>query len=219
MKFEEYKKINEFAFDNLSIKYKERRQNLQIKLEKLFLINEFVEYLLINFGSPTILEIGPGSGVALEKFQNSGIDTTALDISSKMIEISKKYSPKAKFIHSDFLNHNFEVNSFSGIFAKSVFHLFPKNKIKDVFNQSYLILKENGILYISFPIFSEAKENYILRTTSTNLFQEYRSYYTEKELNDNISKSPFKLYKKLVNLMKDSNDESFLNLEAILIKC
>src|SRR3990167_2181702 len=78
------------------------------------LISPFISFLKENFDDVHILELGPGSGLALRFFQFNDFKTTAIEIAEKIIDTAKAASPETKFINDDFLTHNFLNQKYQG---------------------------------------------------------------------------------------------------------
>jgi len=156
----DYSKINERTFDFLAERYRKVGDKL---INSGPLTRIFSQYISGNFIAPSVLEIGVGSGNMLKYFSELCFRTIAIDISSKMIEVAKIKSLSTDFIHSDFLSYNFLGKRFSGIFADSVLHLFPRDKIEKVFDKVYSLLENRGCLYVSIPLFKRSEEELINR--------------------------------------------------------
>ena len=210
----DYSRINEEAFDFLADSYR-RKSGKMINPE--FLVEKFSQYLSDTFSNPNVLEIGVGSGDILRYFSERGFRTTAIDISSRMIEVAGRKSPNTTYIHSDFLEHNFDNRRFSGIFANSVLHLFPKRRTREAFDKIYSILKEGGFFYLSIPLFNESREE-VIKRGDDDYVQEFRTRYIEKDFTGLFNNSAFGLLEKSITEFVDSKGNSLSRLNALLIK-
>jgi cyclopropane fatty-acyl-phospholipid synthase-like methyltransferase len=214
MKFEEYKKINELTFDFLSDRYK-------IKMENLNQINPLVQKFgtdLSKRNNPLLLEIGVGSGSILKYFFRGGFRTWGIDLSSKMIKIAKINSPETYLIHSDFLDYNFNKTNFSGIFADSVLHLFPKKKMKEVFEKIYSLLEDKGYFYFSIPVFDKSSEE-IIKRGEDKPFLEFRAKYRQEEIKEIINQTKFSLLEQSIMSFIDSKNNNQSRLNILSKKC
>jgi len=120
----DYVIINKKVYNNLAKEYGKR-------VKKCFFHNEritkpFIEYLKQNINMPKILELGCGNGLNLVAFEKEGLEPFAIDISNKMIGISKKRTINTKYFYGDFLEYDFKDLKFDGIFASAFIHLFSK---------------------------------------------------------------------------------------------
>ncbi len=120
----EYIKINKKCYDKLANEYENRKKKYLVSDGQL--VKPFIDYLKKHFDKIKVLELGPGSGLCLSFFEKEGFDTTAIDISEKMIKVSKKTASKTKYILENFLEYNFDEHKYDGILAKAFIHLFPK---------------------------------------------------------------------------------------------
>ncbi len=210
-----YTTINERAFDFLAGRYRERMVE---SVNQNRLVNGFSQCILDNFSNPKVLKIGVGSGDMLRYFSKLSIKTTAIDISSKMIEVAKRKSQMIDFIYSDFISYNFCEERFPGVFADSVLHLFPRDKIEEVFDKVYSILENKGSFYISIPLFDKSKEEIIERGEEDNRVPEFRERYTERDFNLLLINTKFGLLEKSITDFEDSKGNSLSKLNALLVK-
>ena len=99
--------------------------------------------------NPSILDIGAGTGLfssfLLEKYPNAKI--TLIDLSEKMIDISKKRfkgNPNVHYIIDDYTEHKF-TNSFDIIISSlSIHHLNDSEKEK-LYKKIFSILNSDGV--------------------------------------------------------------------------
>ena len=208
----DYTTINERAFDFLADRYARRKNELN-NLDPL--VEMFFQYILANFSNPSVLEMGVGSGDMLKYFSEC-FKTTAIDISSKMIEVAKRKAPSTAYLHSDFLKYDFSDKKFSGVFSGSVLHLFPREQIDKVLDKIYSILEEQGAFYLSVPLFNEFKEEIIKR--GDNFVLEYRIRYTEEKFNKVLTSSRLNLMEKSVTKFMDSQRNTLSKLNMLLVK-
>lgn len=107
----------------------------------------------------TILDFGCGTGLICNEIaENVGI-IHAIDISTKMIEISKNKASERKIQNIDFerttiFDEKFKVGSFDAIIAFNIFHLLEEPQ--KYFQRINQILKPGGLIISSTPCMSEA---------------------------------------------------------------
>ena len=217
MKFEDYQEVNEKAFNILGGSYREKRESSRQDFEKT--TETFIEYLLTNFSVPRVLEIGSGAGIALNIFEKRGFKTTAIDISLEMINLARESSPLTEFIKGNFLLYDFNGKIFQGVFARSVFHLFPTNKSREFLEKIHAILDKDGILYLSVPLYDELNEGHVARHFGSKSFDEFRVRYNRDELMRCINNSNlYNVNKKDVSPFKDTEGNLVSRLELLLKK-
>jgi len=214
----DYIKLNKSAFDILSESYKKRRVAANKKHFEI-ITESFADYILTSFSAPSLLEIGSGAGIYLNLFEKKGIKTAAIDISLEMIKIASEFSPKREYINDDFLKHDFHGRIFQGVFARQVFHLFPKIKSGEFLNKVYFLLAKKGLFYLSIPLYNESQEGYETRGLNGMLFKEFRVRYTEDEFINIINHSNFAIKQKNMYRFKDTTGGLVSGLEVLLKKC
>lgn len=107
----------------------------------------------------TILDFGCGTGLICNEIaENVGI-IHAIDISTKMIEISKNNASERKIQNIDFVrttifDEKFKVGSFDAIIAFNIFHLLEEPQ--KYFQRLNQMLKPGGLIISSTPCMSEA---------------------------------------------------------------
>ena len=117
--------------------------------------------------SDTILDFGCGTGLICNEIaENVGI-IHAIDISTKMIEISKIKASEREIRNIDFarttiFDEKFKENSFDAIIAFNIFHLLEERQ--KYFRRINSLLKPGGLLLSSTPCMREAPFlNYMLK--------------------------------------------------------
>ena len=101
-----------------------------------------------QFNDNNILDVGSGTGNHVSLLSKIHKNTTGLDISEKMIEVSKKNYPNCNFKQGDILNNNiFDFNSFTIItcLGLTIYDIIDKEKFFDNCNS---LLQNNGLLII-----------------------------------------------------------------------
>jgi cyclopropane fatty-acyl-phospholipid synthase-like methyltransferase len=129
---------NKIAFDYSST----RDQFKNIKyLEKL--------NLLLKPNS-TILDIGCGSGIPIDKFFiEKGHKVIGIDISEEQIKLAKRNLPEGKFEvqdMTDLKDDSYKVDAVVSFYA--IFHI-PKEEHKEIFRKINSFLKDDGLLLIT----------------------------------------------------------------------
>lgn len=104
-------------------------------------MNHFTE-----FDNSQILDLGAGSGIYAQYFQNSGAKLKCIDLSEAMVELCRKKNLDVELM--DFYDLSFEDDSFDGIWSMNTLLHVPKASIDIVLEGIKRVLKPEGILYI-----------------------------------------------------------------------
>ena len=102
----------------------------------------------------TILDLGAGTGRTYAYFNKKGYEYIGLDFSPKMKDEAFKIHGEFPYILDDMVNvrNHFKDNSVDAVFAVySLFHL-PKDDLREVLSDVYDILKEKGIILMSYQL-------------------------------------------------------------------
>jgi ubiquinone/menaquinone biosynthesis C-methylase UbiE len=176
----DYLVTNEAAYDIAAEEYANRID--EYIDSDVALIAPFIGYLKKEFTNVRVLELGPGSGLALKMFEDNNFSCTAIDISAGIIRVARQIAPNTQFIKADFLDHDFNNEQYSGIFAKAFIHLFPKSDAIEVFNKIYNMLEPNGCFFLATTVHNESKEGYEEKADYDKSPVRFRKKWTEGEL-------------------------------------
>src|SRR3989338_2572450 len=188
-----YISFNERAYDFLARDYHQKLGDPEREKLMRTLTQPFIGYLMKNFKHPRILELGCGSGLALKIFEEKEFETTAIDLSRKMIDVARQVARKKSFIKGDFLDLNIKSTSFDGVFAKSFIYLFPKEDALQVFRKIKDILAPNGVINISTTLHPKSREGYLMRSKSKIKIKRFKHEWTEEELKRSLEKAKLKI--------------------------
>lgn len=186
-----YLKINEDAYDLAADEYAARLGHYKERDKKI--LEPFIDFLKERFEKPKLLELGPGSGLALEYFEKSGFETFAIDISQKILDVAKNTSPKTTFYKGDFLSYPFDNKKFDGIFGKAFIHLFPKEDALLVLKKIKTLLSHSGLVYLSTTMHEEALEGFLQKEDYDKKPKRFRKQWTEKELTEALEETGFEI--------------------------
>ncbi len=204
---------NKEAYDALAKEYEKNATKYSESDKKLF--TNFIEQLKKQFGHVRILELGPGSGLNLSFFEKEGFETTAIDISDKMIGVAKKLASNTKYIHDEFLEHDFGESNYEGIIAKAFVHLFPKEDAIKVLEKIKTLLAPDGIAFISTTLCAISDEGFSEKSDYTDKKIRFRRKWTETELLSTIESSGFEVIYRLNDAETDKNK----NWIVLLVRC
>jgi ubiquinone/menaquinone biosynthesis C-methylase UbiE len=119
--------------------------------EEFYLIDKYIG------NSGKVIEAGTGGGrISLELYdKNPNLDIVAFDFVEDMIKSAKQKSSNIDFIVKDASDLSyFSDNSFDyAIYLQQIVSLIPKKLISSVLEESYRILKKDGIIIFSFLYF------------------------------------------------------------------
>jgi len=103
----------------------------------------------VNLTNKTLLDGGCGTGLFTERALERGAVVTSVDISTKLLEITKKRSPKANVTRASLLNLPFKDNSFDIVISSDVIeHTDDPFKATD---ELIRVLKPKGLLCVTVP--------------------------------------------------------------------
>ena len=107
-----------------------------------------------------------------------------------MAEYAQKRNPNSRIIVGDFLETDFN-ETFDGILSFAFIHLFPKDKVGNVFKKMNSVLSVDGIALISSTESKESKEGWHVKKDFNKKEKRFRKFWTEKELENEVSKYGF----------------------------
>lgn len=168
---ENYKKITIDAYNKGAINFSEKFK-LFTDLKRRY---EFKQFLNLLNGKK-IIDLGCGSGINSLYFYNNGLDVVSVDLSIEMIKLCKKKGLNAMVMDIEDLEFDNEI--FDGIWAVTSLLHIPKSKLKRVIKKLSLILKDNGIIFISIK---EGSGEYIIRDEKLGL-NRFFAFWKEDEI-------------------------------------
>ncbi len=171
-------------------------QIYQEKFMKMDLYDVTYDYFstIISDENASVLDIGCGPGNITKYLlsKNPNYKITGIDYAPNMIELAKKNNPKADFRVLDTRNISCLNDKFDGIICGFCIPYLTISETQNLISDSYNLLNENGILYISFvegnPKDSEFK-------TGSNGNRVYFNYYDLEDLKSDFSRNKFKILK------------------------
>jgi len=127
-----------------------------------------------------VLDVGCGVGYDLREFKEKGCNVVGLDISEKMLILSKKYtSDVIPLILATSINLPFNNSYFDIVWCVATFHHFPKEIAFNVFAELFRCVKKSGIISIcTYDGFGEE----IAIDKRYNWVEKFYSYYEMEEL-------------------------------------
>lgn len=142
-----------------------------------------------------ILDAGCGAGHDTDMFDRLGYDTTGIDISTGLINEAKKRYPKSKFVIGDLLNIPFENSYFNGVWAQaSLLHFETVGQVKQVINEFFRVLNDNGILYVFVKKQRGSQKTAVVSDTLSK-HDRFFQYFNENEIKQYLRDNGFEILK------------------------
>jgi len=179
------------------------------KFMHLTIYNETYDYICrcIIKEQANILEIGCGTGNITKHLLSLRPDFNILgtDMSPNMIELAEKNNPQAKFRVMNADEISILQESFDGIVSGFCIPYLSETETKKLIQDSYSLLNENGLLYLSFVEGSPEKSGFL--TSSTGL-RTYFYYHQEENTTHKLEQNQFKVLKSFRISYKKSDVET-----------
>ena len=133
----------------------------------------------------SILVPGAGYGRNTKLFSENGYIVVGIEISSKAIQIARKFDKKSKFIELSVLDLESSGILYEAIYCFNTLHLFLEKQREKFLNNCFRLLKDRG--YVFFVVFSEEEKSFGKgRQIEKNTFESKPGrpthYFTEKDL-------------------------------------
>jgi len=155
------------------------------KFMNLTLYNETYDYLstLIVKQDAKILELGCGPG-NITKYLLSNhphFEIVGVDVAPNMIAIAKEYNPHATFIEMDIRHIDSIHSKFDAIIGGFCLPYLSHEDAVQLLKNSYNLLNENGLFYLSFIEGKPNESNFQVASTG------HRSYFYFYQLDELIA--------------------------------
>lgn len=136
----------------------------QDKFMELDLYNNTYDYICDSVTKPRakLLEIGCGPGNITKYLlsKRPDFDIFGIDIAPNMIELAKKNNPTANFAVIDSRQINRIETKYDGIIGGFCLPYLSHNESNNLISNSYNLLNENGLIYLSFVEGDPAESNF-----------------------------------------------------------
>lgn len=112
----------------------------------------YIKKYLKSFDNPKILDIGAGTGAYSIKLANQGYDVTAIELVKHNLMTLKNKSDKVKAFLGNALDlSKFKSDSFDIVLLFGpIYHLIDENDKLKCLQEAKRVLKNNGLLFISY---------------------------------------------------------------------
>lgn len=136
------------------------------------------EFLAHRGKGPSLLEIGTATGRFVKFIEKNGWDYTGIDISSQMLQVSKKNG--SKLVQADAEEIPLTPNTFDTVVCLHTFHFLP-NPLACI-RESKRLLKPSGLLILIFET-----DNWLRRiAVKTRMFESDQYYFKTGEVAEMI---------------------------------
>ncbi len=128
------------SYDKLASEYHASR------IGKLPSQEQLDDFISLVHAPARVLDIGSGTGQDIA-YLSTKYSTEGLEISKRMVEISKLESPNSNIMHGDISTKNIGVNKYKGIWSRDAIHHLHEDQLDAVFLKISKALVEGGIFY------------------------------------------------------------------------
>lgn len=176
------------TYDSLAPEYEER-------VEKLRAVTAYAMQPFLNSvpEGGRVLDIGCAVGYTTEILSQNGKLSEGIDISPLMIEHAKKRNSDAKLVVGDFLDYEYENNSFDGILMYAFIHLFPKDVAMECIEKVTRILKPGGYIFIGTTKSDKPSEGFEKKADYSSSPNRFRKRWTQQELEELFNDNNLKI--------------------------
>ncbi len=156
----------------------ELRNSKSVKVDWKIKVSENFCSLVKQENKSTLLELGAGAGYDSQFFMNSGLNVTAIDISSEMVNRCKEKGIAAYEL--DYYNLSSINKRFDSIFAINTLLHVPKSDLCYVLHEIDSVLDINGLFYMGL-YGGEDTENEIVKNEVSDA-PRFFAFYSENYL-------------------------------------
>ena len=195
--------VNREAYNKLAKEFNSRDGNLGDYKAKL---KEYFSKYAKTGGK--VLEIGPGTGLLLQTLEELGCRTTAIELSEKMCEFARNNSPNTVILNQDIFTVEFFSEQFDIVCALAMIHTIPYEDAKVLLEKVKTWLKKGGFFILDTVKYDESKEIFLPSGNKKDITK-FRKQYTQKELEELICSSGFKIDDISLNL-DESNSKIWM---------
>lgn len=142
-------------------------------------LSPFVKSLSKN---DKVIDVGCGVGYTTAILFDAGLRPQGIDLSHNMVEYARSRNPSLQIICGDFMQIKYPSRSFDGVLLFSFLHLFPYQQAIDVLDKVGVILKKEGLLYLTTTKSMQSLEGFEAKRDYSEPLLRYRRHWTSAEL-------------------------------------
>ncbi len=174
--------------------------------------NNILQYELNRFISlvpknGVILDLGCGSGRDVQYFMDYNLDVVGVDASEKLIHEAKK-RVNGKLMVMDMMELNFNDGIFDGVWAQDSISYITKKELEKVFEKLNLILKNDGMLFISVR---KGEGERLIRHEELGKEQIFTCFFNKDELEEMLKGKRFEI---LDSCIQKGEEHTWINIFA-----
>jgi SAM-dependent methyltransferase len=139
------------------------------------------------------LDVGCGAGLVSQGLLDAGFNTTAIDVSARMLEACRARAPEAHVLHGDYLEQRFD-QPFDVIVAFAFIHLFPADLAEECVAKMRADLKPNGLLLIGTTAEPVAREGLEGKADYPGAPRRFRRRWTEEAFLDALVQAGLEVF-------------------------
>lgn len=209
---DEYLRINKKCYNFLAEEYKNRLELYREIDENIF--EPFICKLKSHFNPPVrLLDIGPGAGLNMAMFIREGFFVVGNDVSDKMLSVARITCPKAILVQDNFLDLTIMPESFEGIVARALIHLFPKMEARKVLKKIHSLLVPGGFAFMATTLHKKSREGIFEKENCQSAIKRFRKFWREDEFLEEIKEAGFSLLNKVYHFEEERNKQ-WINIIA-----
>ncbi len=163
----------------------------QDKFMDLDLYNETYDYICksIDKYQAQLLEIGCGPGNITKYLlsKRPDFDIFGIDVAPNMIELAKLNNPTAKFAVMDSRRIDGLDMKYDGIISGFCLPYLSPNECKELISNSYNLLYENGLIYLSFVEGNHRKSGFQVSSGG----RVYFNFHTLNKIKEQLTENKF----------------------------
>lgn len=181
--------LHKNVYDLAADEYEERVESLRPVTQKVV---EVLKPYLPEKGK--ILDIGCGTGLAIEILSANKLQASGIEISPKMIYYAQRRNPNAEIIEGNFSTYHFD-KKYNGLLALAFIHLFPKAEAMKVLEKMKTLLEPNGVLYIGTTKSEISLEGFLKKGDYQGEYKRFRKQWTKEEFEKALFEIGFTILK------------------------
>lgn len=179
--------IHRDIYDGLAEEYKARAELLRQVTEDS--IANFAPYITPG---GTVLDVGCGSGLAIETLTSYGFAAEGIELAPKMAMVARQQSPESTIITGDYVGYSLS-KKYDAALAFAFIHLFPKETALRVLRKLHDDLKTGGVMLIGTTKSEESREGWEAKGDYESKAVRYRKHWRQDEFEEALAVCGFNI--------------------------